>query len=454
MQSSIKLSSSFLVAACYSLFLVVKTVYAADMDAHLNMAKRSLAEIEITISKIQPGDVSLYNNLSGKLTKTAELLKKTESKAHPDYVTTIQKWSLLQQSMVNIAQQWQQTKTSQSTASTDHSAESHSLNQTKQVNTESVSPNNVNVEAILAKYQRQNRPPLSAKPSPDEAQQWSSAMLALQTTELQKDQAILKNSAAASADIQRVSKWIGGNFQQQINQDIQKQIANNEGQIQTAAQLAQQIANIGDNKMRAFNFANGENGDRNSAILANGLRASAVGKVYDENFPQLANSQRQALLVAIVMAQQTFKTLQEESVATATELAKLPKKQKKPKVHFLKGLEQALWLRGSVFASIDKKGNVFIGSREVGDIETNGKIWVRGNQLGSIETNGKVWFRGNHVGTLEENGKVWRDGNQIGLIETNGRVWIDGNSNGEITPYENEWKRAAILYYFRDFFND
>lgn len=452
MQFVFKISSSFLFATFCLLILTGGTAYAASMDAHLNMAKRSLAEIESSVATIQPDDVSLYNNLSAKLTKAAELLKKTESKAHPDYVPTIQKWSALQQSMVNIAQQWQQSRSS--APASVSSSESNRSSPTNKPNPQTGNVSKVDVDAILAKYQRQNSPQLSDKPSPDQAQKWSSAMRALQSTELQKDLATLQKSGAAPADVQRVSKWISGNFQQQISQKIQKQLAYNEGQVQTAVQLAQQIHSIGDNKMRAYNFANGENGERNAAVLANGLRASAVGQVFDENFPKLANDQRQQNLVAIVMAQQSFETLQEQSVATGAELAKLPKKQKKRKTHFLKGIAQEFWLRGSVFASIDKKGNVWIGSNDVGDIESNGKIWVRGNQLGSIETNGKVWFRGNHVGTLEENGKVWRGGSQVGLIESNGKVWIGGNSNGEITPYENEWKRAAILYYFRDFFND
>jgi hypothetical protein len=31
-------------------------------------------------------------------------------------------------------------------------------------------------------------------------------------------------------------------------------------------------------------------------------------------------------------------------------------------------------------------------------------------------------------------------------------VWINGNSNGEIVPFDGEWKRAAVVYYFRDIF--
>ena len=99
--------------------------------------------------------------------------------------------------------------------------------------------------------------------------------------------------------------------------------------------------------------------------------------------------------------------------------------------------------------------DTFVSSiNEVGDIESNGKIWVRGNRLGSIEPNGEVWFRGNSIGSLEDNGEVWRGGTQVGLIDKAGKAWIGGNADGEITPYQGEWKRAAVLYYFRDVFAD
>jgi hypothetical protein len=274
MQFIVKRSSTILIAACWLAMLVVTATHAAAMDAHLNMAKRSLAEIENAVASLKPGDVSLYNNLSTKLTKAADLLKKTESKAHPEYVPSIQKWSALQQSMVSIAQQWQQANSSAPASASP--SETHGPSRSSKSNPLVSNANKVDLDTILAKYQRQNRPQLSERASPSDAQEWSSAMIALQSSELHNDLAILKKSGAAAADIQRVSKWIGGNFQQQIKQDIQDKLANNEGQVRTAVELAQQISTIGDNKMRAYNFANGENGERNAAVLADGLRASAV----------------------------------------------------------------------------------------------------------------------------------------------------------------------------------
>lgn len=418
-------------------FSVCSLVLAQTIDAQLNLAKRSLVTIETQLNGIKHGDVAQYNQISAKLTKVADMLKKTESKAHPDFMPAIEKWSALQQSMVSIAQQWQQNTTPQQ--------EKH-LNSKQQ--------HSVNPDTILAKYQKQNRPTLSDSPSPSEAKEWALKMRALQTAELEQDLILLKQANIPAQDVDRVSKWISGSFQQQIKADITTQFANTNAKIQTALHLAQQINQIGNNETRAYNFAHGENGRNNANTLADGLRACAVGLELDQIFSQMADSDRQSNLAQIAVTQQLFNNLQQQSVNTAAKLAKLPKKKSAQATKFLSNLAQEFWLNGSVFASIDKKGNVWIGSYDVGDIQSNGKIWVRGNQLGSIETNGKVWFRGNHVGTLEENGKVWRSGSQVGLIEPNGKVWINGNSNGEITPFNNEWKRAAILYYFRDFFEE
>ncbi|MEM6985928.1 MAG: hypothetical protein AAF499_05250, partial [Pseudomonadota bacterium] len=65
---------------------------------------------------------------------------------------------------------------------------------------------------------------------------------------------------------------------------------------------------------------------------------------------------------------------------------------------------------------------------------------------------GDVWFDANLVGSLEPNGEVWRDGNQVGLIDENGTAWVNGNPSGEIAPFDGNWRRAAIIYYFSDFF--
>lgn len=65
-----------------------------------------------------------------------------------------------------------------------------------------------------------------------------------------------------------------------------------------------------------------------------------------------------------------------------------------------------------------------------------------------------MWFEGRHIGTLEENGRVWRNSSQVGSIDKNGKVWISSTETGVIVPFEGEWKRAAIIYFFTDLFKE
>ena len=100
----------FLVAA-------ITVANAQQMDAKLNMAKRELMSIESKLKTIKTGDVSQYNRISEQLTKTSNLLQTTESKTHPDYVVSVQKWSSLRQNMVEIAQTWQTAQSAKGNSS-------------------------------------------------------------------------------------------------------------------------------------------------------------------------------------------------------------------------------------------------------------------------------------------------------------------------------------------------
>lgn len=420
---------------------------AQQMDAKLNMAKRSLETIETKVKNIKTGDVQEYNRLSEELTKTAELLQTTESKTHPDYIASIQRWSGLRQLMVNTAAQWQEQPSVAATSSSPSSVSSTN-SQASEGQTSDVDAN-----AILAKYQSKNRPKLADYPNPSEVGEWAQKMLALQTTELTNDLAALKQAGVNPSDADRVSRWISGDFQRQIQQQVQTTLQGFNSLINEAVQLSSQIDGIDiKDKMRAYNFANDTNGLDNNQTLENGLVATANAQQLEEVFPKLADVNRLQKLTAIAMAQQKLDTMRSQSKETGAALAALPKKQKAKKENFIKGIEQELWLNGSIFAYLSKKGNVYMHSTDVGDVTSDGVIWVRGNDLGSIETNGKIWFRGRHIGTLEDNGKVWRNSSHIGTIEPNGKVWINGNSNGEIVPFEGEWKRAALVFYFSDIF--
>jgi len=426
-------------------------VYAQQMDAQLNLAKRNLVQIEKNLSSLKAGDVASYNRISEKLTKTAELIKASSSQAHPDYATSIEKWNAYQQQMVQIAQTWGSANQQNVVSSTSEEQTGAQSSQPQSAGTRLV-----DADAILSKYQRQNRPKLAQYPSPEDARKWAEATKLLQTTELEKDLKLLNDPSVSKQDANRVSRWIGGQFQTQINEDIQAAFQRFNGSALTAVNLSKQILAVDESDdMKAFNMANGAIGRENASTLNNGLIASAVGQALDETFPDLANPNRLQEIEYIAKGQSRFDQMLAGVGATSQALAKMPKKQRKVNPTFLKGIKQELWYRGSTLAYLDAKGSIWMSNKDVGDITANGTIWVGSNDLGSIEPDGKVWFRGNHIGTLEENGKVWRNGTQVGLVETDsGKVWIDGNSNGEIVPFEGEWKRAAVVYFFQDLFSE
>ncbi len=462
-------TASKLLFICFIVF-VANFAFAQQMDAKLNMAKRALTDIETKLTLLQSGDIPQYNTLSEQLSKAANLLQTTESKAHPDYISSIKKWSALREIMATKAQQWQsqtaqtaqtqETQTDTLTVSESQAATNNSSNRSNNDNRDAIA---VDPDKILAKYQRDNRPKLPRYPNPSEVGDWATRLRALQTTELQQDLAKLQQTNVSQADANRVERWINGSFQQQIQQDLDDAMQSFNNLANTAVQLSAQIQSISqsaatqgstNSNMRGYNIAQGENGRVNTQTLQNGLVASANAMALEEVFPALALSTRQQQIGAIAIAQQQLDELTQQANVTAKQLAALPKKQKPKKSEFLKGIAQKVWYKGSELASLDSKGSIWMNNQDIGDITSNGTIWVRGNDLGSIETNGKVWFRGNHIGTLEDNGKVWRSGSQVGLVESDGKVWVDGNKNGEIVPFEGEWKRAAILYFFSDIFKE
>ncbi len=438
--------SFLMLCAC---LLISTLALSQAMDAQLNLAKRNLVQLESELRTLKTGDVTAYNRLGQKLTKTAELIQNSTSQSHPDYAQSIEKWRAIQSEMSDIATRWQNTTNQQQDTNPQVKSSAESTGQQSAHHNTSV----VDANQILAKYQRENRPALSNNATPEEAYAWALKMRALQSTELEKDMAILESGKVSQQDANRVSRWINGEFQNQISSDIEQTFEQQIGRVTEAVILARQIANIPPtDKIKEYNFAQGENGKRNAQTLSDGMLASAIGLKLEEVYPQLKNPNRQAHIAEIAMAQSRFDDMVAGVSQTQQELAATPKKTKPRKTAFLQGIEQELWYRGGVIATVDAKGNVWLGSDDVGDITSDGNIWVRGNDLGSIEPDGKVWFRGNHIGTLEDNGKVWRGSSQVGLIEDNGKVWIDGNANGEIVPFNGEWKRAAVVYFFKDIF--
>lgn len=448
------ISLTFFLAAMSMLTL------AADMDARLNMAIRLLNEIDNGLSTLKSGDVSTYNALSKKLTKAADMLKNSESNQHPDYVPSTQRWNNFRQTMVETAQQWQ-TQQQNATSSAQNTQKSNNAPSNSQAHTQSQASSNsqytVNADTILAKYQSDNLPTINDDSAIAELESWATSLAALQGDELRADLILLDSGSVNPKDANRVKRWISGDFQRQIDDRIRQQVDRTSGSIREAHMSATMILAIADDdEMRIFNFANGDNGLANLDRLNEGLRASEKLIILSKWFPDMVDSTLLQATADIGSAATRFAQMRDEASQTGEKLAKMPKKQRPKRPDFLKPIEQEIWLNGRYIGSLSTKGTVIIESKDVGSITSDGRIWVRGNDAGSIETNGEVWFMGNQLGSLEDNGEVWRNGTQVGLVEIDkgGAIWIGGSKDGELEPYSNEWKRAAIVYFFRDVFND
>lgn len=445
------LQALWLVALCS--MLQIGNANAQTMDYNLNQAKRSLDQISTGIQSLRQNDINGYNRLSSKLTKAAELLQGSESTEHPEFLPAVQRWQQLQQQMVQIASVMQAEQAKQQQARQQQQQASSSVEKTQEK--AAVAP--VNLDPLMTKYQRQSLPKLAADASTSDARDWAIHMRDLQTTLLQADLATIElalaSGAASAEDARRVRLWISDNFQRTIAEQILAAVQTNDGVIVNGGHTAELILEIdASDKNRVYQFAGEANGKRNSDTLESAVHAGAVAQVFDEIIGSKTNPERVAILEQIKSARDRLSDLKPIAAEQAVAIANAPKKQRVVKKDFLAPIAQEFWLNGGVLAESDQEGGIWIDSNQAGDITHNGEIWIESNERGSIEIDGEVWFDGYSVGSLEPNGEVWRNGSQVGLIEQNGTVWVGSSPAGEIVPFQGEWKRAAVLYYFSDFF--
>ncbi|MEW8561931.1 MAG: hypothetical protein AB2541_07490 [Candidatus Thiodiazotropha sp.] len=423
------------------------------MDADLNLATRTINEVSKGLERLRPGDVSNYNRLSGKLNKAAKYLESTKSKSLPEFAAAVKRWGELQSRMAEIATAWNAAQQkAQAAASLPPPAARQAPAPAQAM--PAVEP--VDLDPLMTKYQRSALPRLAESATPEQARVWAEHMKALQTTQLQSDLATidsaLASGTASQSDAERVRRWISEMFQDNIKRTVARQIQINEGIIDSMLYSSDLINDVKlDDKNGAYRFAGDDKLENNRMRLDNALRAGAVAAVFDEVFGG-GNPVRAGKLNRIESARARLDELAPVAAQQAMRLAHAPKKQRPVTKDFLAPIAQEFWLNGSVMAESEADGSIWIEANDVADITHNGRIWIDSNERGSVEPNGEVWFDGNQVGSLEPNGEVWRGGNQVGLIEQNGTVWIDGSPAGEIVPFQGEWKRAALLYYFRDFF--
>ncbi|MEM1230161.1 MAG: hypothetical protein AAGI15_06460 [Pseudomonadota bacterium] len=459
------------------------TAHANTMDYDLNQAVRTVKDVSAGLERLRPGDVATYNRLSGKLTKAAKHLEATQSKGHEQFEPTARQWQALQAQMAAIAQAWQGAQAeaqAQQQAQAEAAARAQAEAQAAAVarrdaasqpaagastaaaavastaasSGSQVAP--IDLDPLMAKYQRQNLPTLADDATPAQARSWAEAIKALQTTTLQADVATIKRAvdsgAASKADGDRVHRWITDMFQGTITERITQARQARDGALNSMVYVADLIESVGpEDRNGAYRVAGPVHGPNNiarlDAAIAGGAAAAELDAVFGASHPE-----RAALLEKLTAARAKLDRLAPLAAEQAEAFANAPRKQRANKPDFIAPIAQKFWLDGSVIAESDDEGNIWIDANDVADITHNGEIWINSNERGSIEPDGKIWLDGNQVGSLEENGEVWRGGNQVGLIDAEGTAWVNGNPAGTVEPLKGSKQRAAIIYYFGDFF--
>ncbi len=468
-----------------SLLIQINNIQAETMDYDLNQATRLIKAADDNLKRLRDGDVNNYNRISKNMEKAAKHLEATQSKSHEEFTPAVKRWGELQAQMAEIAARWnaavaqqqadaaaqqqaaqaeQQRQQAEAAAIAKQQAAAQQANQAQQqqAKTAATEPQveQVNLDPLMDKYQRQNLPKLSEDASVSDAKKWAQQMLALQTTQKQADlktiEEALQSGAASKNDADRVSYWIRDSFQDSIKREIQDEMNKHRGKVVSMKYSVELIQSIKDGDGNgAYRVAGPVHGPNNKKLLDNAMRSADIVAAYAGVYREESNNENAeviALAPQLKSARARIDELEPAAKKQEEVLANAPKKERVKNKDFLAALAQEFWLEGSVFAETEKDGSVWIGSDVVGDITHNGEIWVNGIREGSIEPNGEVWFQGNKVGSLEDNGEVWRGGNQVGLIDNKGTAWINGSPSGEIEPFKGEWKRAAILYYFSDFY--
>ena len=438
------------------------------MDYNLSQAIRDINAITSGLNQLRENDINGFNRLSVKLNKAAELLQNSASKSHPNFQPAVQQWTALQQHMSQIALALQQAQQQQQQQLAEQKAQQAAeIERKKQAKAaeEARAAEQAALQAqtlltvlnpMVARYSRESLPILVEAPSPEQAREWATTMHQLQTSQLEEDVAtldsLLATGAATEEDARRVKFWINDGSQRAIAEAVRDARLIEDGAI-ASMQYSAELINAADpaNMNEAYRFAGGDKYENNKQRLNNALRAGAVVEIYNSVFGP-AEQDSSALLGQISAALEKLEVLKPIADEQAIVLANAEPAKPAVKKDFLAPIAQEFWLDGNLAAESDTDGSIWVDGNKVGHITHNGEIWIQSNEMGSIEPNGEVWFDANLVGSLEPNGEVWRESNQVGLIEQDGTVWVNSNPSGEITPFQGEWKRAAIIYYFADFF--
>jgi len=391
------------------------------MDYNLNRSIRDLESIAYGLSQLRENDVNGLNRLSTKLNNVAELLQGSESKSHPDFTEAVQQWAALQQRMAPMALALQQAQEQQRELMAQQQVkEAEEADARKQASLAQEQKQAEQRAKLAAEIKQQSKAGAagqtglkeqSAQAAADITQRTTARLAeqaklieqrAIHTTELQADvakiDAIVAAGTASAEDARTAKMWITDGSQLEIESRIREARMKAEGCIISAGTFADMVnAVASDDKNGAYRFAKTDNGvyERNLNNLERALQAGDVVLVYNDIFGESENNQTEMLQV-IASARNRLIDMKPIADQQAVVVAAAKPAHAQKSKDFLKPVAQ------------------------------------------------EFWYEGNLVAESESDGSIWIDANDV--------ADITNNPTGKIEPFNGEWRRAAIIYYFSDFF--
>ncbi|GGF53520.1 hypothetical protein [Alteromonas lipolytica] len=317
-------------------------------------------------------------------------------------------------------------------------------------------------QAIIAKYQPDNLITLSSNPDVETASQWSNQYLALIKTSRIEDARYISEAVSAG----RLTPSHVALFDQQINNDwfnqaiaqVQQLYIQVETQVARASGIAPVISQLDESTAQAMLNMEGSPFANAGETLDTAVSAVNIASVLDELTGVDNKAGREQQLAEFIAARDKFSQLtgypqkspvsgqtaatkeQQQPPATADSPASLNTTAQYPitrKRNNPKSLH--IYVNGSKYSEITRKGEVWFGGTSGGWVEDDGDIYVKSNFKGGFEDDGQVWSSARSLGSIEKNGDVWYRGSKVATFKPDGKFIISGGDYGHLEG-KGDWR--------------
>lgn len=330
-------------------------------------------------------------------------------------------------------------------------------------------------QAIIAKYQPDNLITLSSNPDVETASQWANQYLALIKTSRIEDARYISEAVNAS----RLTPSHVALFDQQINNEwfsqaiaqVQQLYIQVETQVAQASGIAPVISQLDENTAQAMLNMEGSPFANAGETLDTAVSAVKIASVLDELTGVDNKAGREQQLAEFIAARDKFSQLTGYTPASAPVNQAIANKEtpvapQQNTAYSLANKEAQypitgrrnnpkslhIYVNGSKYSEITRKGEVWFGGTSGGWVEDDGDIYLRGDFKGGLEDDGQVWSSARSLGSIEANGDVWYRGSKVGTFQPDGKFTISGGDYGHLEG-TGDWRKAAVVLFFH-FYDD